>query len=179
MAPFDITFAPHTAIKSQALANFITKWTPSPQAEEQPPSKIEAPWTIYTDESWCAKGAGATAILVAPDGRSMSHAARLDFPATNNASKYEALLLGLRKARALGVRGIIVKSCSRLMAGHFDKSFTARDPKMARYLASMCAAAKRFLGITIQNHPKSQQRGSGQARKAGQLRGATPTRCII
>lgn len=34
------------------------------------------------------------------------------------------------------------------MAGHFDKSFTTRDPEMARYLAAVPGAAKHFLGIT-------------------------------
>lgn len=50
---------------------------------------------------------------------------------TNNASEYEALLLGLRKVKALGAKRIIIKSDSHLMAGHFDKSFTTRDPDMA------------------------------------------------
>lgn len=74
LAPFDITFVARTAIKR------------TPQLEEQPPRSVEAPWTIYTDESWCATGAGAAAILVALDGRSVSYTAPLDFPTTNNTS---------------------------------------------------------------------------------------------
>ena len=126
LAPFDIAFVARTAIKSQSLADFVAEWTP--YAAGQTPSTIDPPWTIYTDGSWCATGSGAAAILVAPDGRSLSYAARLDFPTTNNASEYEALLLGLRKAKTLGAKRMIVKSDSRLMAGHFDKTFTTRDP---------------------------------------------------
>lgn len=92
--------------------------------------------------------------MAALDGRSMSYAARLDFPTTSNASKYEALLLGLRKAKALGAKCVIVKSDSSLMAGHFDKTFATRDPEMARYLAAVRTMAKNFLGITVQPIPR-------------------------
>ena len=45
------------------------------------------------------------------------------------------------------------------MAGHFDKSFTAKDLEMARYLVAVRAATKHFLGITVQTIP----RGSNEA----------------
>lgn len=67
-------------------------------------AQVEAAWTMYTNESWCASGANAATILVSPDKKSMSHTTRLEFPTTNNASEYETLLLGLRKAKALGPR---------------------------------------------------------------------------
>lgn len=53
---------------------------------------------MYTDGSWCAVRAGTMAILIYPDRQSVSQVARLDFPTINNASKYEALLLGLYRA---------------------------------------------------------------------------------
>lgn len=63
--------------------------------------------------------------------------ARLEFPTMNDAAKYEAILLGLCKAKVLGAQRIVVKSDSHLMAGHIDKSFQAQDPEMARYLAAV------------------------------------------
>lgn len=84
----------------------------------------------------------------------MSHATRLNFPTTNNASEYEALLLGLCKAKTLEAKRIIIKSNSHLVEGHFDKYFMARDPKVAKYLAAVRGAAKHFLGITIQTIPR-------------------------
>ena len=86
----------------------------------------------------------------------MSHAIRLDFPTTNNASEYETFLLGLCKAKALGAKRIVVKSDSRLMSGHFKKSFIARDPEMAKYLTAVRTIAKHFLGITIQAIPRGE-----------------------
>ena len=102
----------------------MAEWTP--HNEDQQPAQIETPWTMYIDGSWCCAGAGAVAIFVAPDGRTVSHSTRLDFPTTNNALEYEALLLVLRKAKALGAKRILIKSDSRLVVGHFDRSFMAR-----------------------------------------------------
>lgn len=156
LAPFDLTFAARMTIKSQDLADFIAEWTPQ---SEEPPNRVEAPWTIYTDGSWCTVRVREVAILIISDGQSMSHATRFDFATTNNASEYEALLLGLRKAKALRAKCIVVKSDSCLMAGHFNKSFTARDPEMAKYPTAVRVAARHFRSITVQTIP----RGSNEA----------------
>ena len=57
-------------------------------------------------------GAGIATILTPPKGPKLRYAARLEFLTTNNIAKYEAVLLGLRKLRALGVRRCIVRSDS-------------------------------------------------------------------
>ena len=75
-------------------------------ASEHPasPEHAEPIWTVCVDGSWCAEGTGAGAVLESPDGARTTFAARLEFEATNNIAEYEALLLGLRKARAAGAR---------------------------------------------------------------------------
>jgi ribonuclease HI len=62
------------------------------------------------------------------------YAAKLHFSCTNNIAEYEALLLGLRKLRAMGIRKAILKTDSQVISGHVDKSSRARDPKLERYL---------------------------------------------
>ena len=57
-------------------------------------------------------GAGIAAILTPSKGPKLRYAARLEFLTTNNIAKYEAILLGLRKLRALGIRRCIVRSDS-------------------------------------------------------------------
>ena len=64
-------------------------------------------------------------------------------------------MLGLRKAKALGAKRILIKSDSKLVAGHFDKSFSARDPEMASYLTAVRAASAAFLGLTVQAIPRN------------------------
>ena len=65
LSQFELNFAPRTAIKSQALADFMADWTPSAHETQQPQAQI---WTLYTDGAWGHIGAGASTILIAPSG---------------------------------------------------------------------------------------------------------------
>jgi ribonuclease HI len=63
---------------------------------------------VYYDRAWRSTEAGATAILISSSGIQLRYAARLQFTTEidkciNNKAKYEAVLLGLHKLRAMGV----------------------------------------------------------------------------
>jgi ribonuclease HI len=62
---------------------------------------------------------------VAPSKVKTCYAVKLDFSCINNIAEYEALLLGLRKLRAMGIRRAILKTDSQVIAGHVDKSSKA------------------------------------------------------
>jgi hypothetical protein len=117
-----------SSIQSQALADFIADWTPGAQEEEI--NKDAEAWTMFCDGSWGTFGAGAAAVLVAPSKVRTCYAAKLDFSCTNNIAEYEALLLGLQKLRAMGIRRVILKTDSQVISGHVDKSSKTRDPKL-------------------------------------------------
>jgi hypothetical protein len=123
-----IDYVHRSSIQSQALADFIVDWTPGAQEEEA--SKDTEAWTVFYDGSWGTFGAGAAAVLVAPSKVRTCYAVKLDFSCTNNIAEYKALLLGLRKLRAMGIRRAILKTDSQVIAGHVDKSSKARDPKL-------------------------------------------------
>lgn len=53
--------------------------------------------------------AGAGIILVNPDGAEFTFALKFDFQSTNNESKYEALLAGLRIATKMKIKHIKVR----------------------------------------------------------------------
>ena len=69
-------------------------------------------------------------MLISPSKVKTCYAAKLDFSCTNNIAEYEALLLGLRKLKAMGIRRAIHKTDSQVISGHIDKSYKARDPKL-------------------------------------------------
>ena len=120
LASHTIDFVPRSAIKSQVLADFVADWTVS--APSQNPPVIEAIWQLECDGAYCKNGSGASAILTAPSGTQLKYADRLDFPGcTNNVAEYEGLLLGLRKARALGARRLSIRSDSELITDHIGK----------------------------------------------------------
>jgi ribonuclease HI len=89
---------------------------------------------MFCDGSWGTFGAGAAAILISPSEIKTCYAARLDFNYTNNIVEYEALLLGLQKFKAMGIRRAVLKSDSQVITWHIDKSSKARDPKLEKYL---------------------------------------------
>jgi hypothetical protein len=74
-----------------------------PGAQDEERINDSEAWTIFCDGSWGTFGAGAAVVLVAPSKVRTCYAVRLDFSCTNNIAEYEALLLGLRKLKAMGI----------------------------------------------------------------------------
>jgi ribonuclease HI len=93
-------------------------------------------------------------VLTSPSGVPIRYAARLQFDTTNNAAEYEAILLGLRKAKALGIRRLLIRTDYKLVAGHVDKSFGAIEEGMKRYLEAVRSMEKCFTGITVEHLPR-------------------------
>jgi hypothetical protein len=129
---FSIDYVHRSSIQSQALADFIADWTPGAQQEEA--SKDAEASTVFCDDSWGTFEVGAAAVLVAPSKVRTCYAVKLDFSCTNNIAEYKALLLGLRKLKAMGIRRAVLKTDSQVISSHVDKSCKARDPKHEKYL---------------------------------------------
>jgi ribonuclease HI len=100
--------------------------------------------------------AGAAAVLVAPSKVRTCYAVRLDFSCTNNIVEYDALLLGLRKLKAMGIRRAILKNDSQVISGHVDKSSKARDPKLEKYLDAVRRLEASFEGFSVKNIPRGE-----------------------
>jgi ribonuclease HI len=149
---FCIDYVHRSSIQSQALADFIADWTPGAQEEET--NKDAEVWTVFCDGSWGTFGAGAAAVLVAPSKVKTCYATRLDFSCTNNIAEYEALLLGLRKLKAMGIRRAVLKTDSQVISGHIDKSYKARDPKLEKYLDTVRRIEASFEGFSVKNIPR-------------------------
>jgi ribonuclease HI len=153
LSGYHITFEPRTAIKSQVLADFVVDWT---RPITQPDPTKEKVWTIHCDGAWCHAGAGVAAVITSPTGIKHRYAARLSFAlesdrCTNNIAEYEAVILGLRKLRALGVTTCIIRTDSKVVAGQVEKDYAAKDPALMQYLAAIRSLEKQFKGFTLQH----------------------------
>jgi hypothetical protein len=97
---YDVEFIPSWAIKYQALADFIAEWTDSglPGINELPDH-----WVIYFDGSYTVKGAGASVVLIPPEGDALKYPIQLEFSATNNIVEYEGLVNSVRLTKELGI----------------------------------------------------------------------------
>jgi ribonuclease HI len=151
---FSIDYVHRSSIQSQALADFIADWTPGAQ-EEETNNDVEA-WIVFCDGSWGTFDVGAAAVLVVPSKIRTCYAAKLDFSCTNNIAEYEALLLGLWKLRAMGIRRAILKTDSQVISGHVDKSSKARDPKLEKYLDTVRRLKASFEGFSVKNIPRGE-----------------------
>jgi hypothetical protein len=95
-----LSYAPRKAMKSQMLADFLAEWTDT----QLPPIQLQAElWTMYFDGSLMKTGAGAGLLFISPLGVHMRYVIWLHFPASNNVTEYEALVMGLRITIELGV----------------------------------------------------------------------------
>jgi hypothetical protein len=106
---YDVEFIPWRAIKSQALTDFIAEWTDSGlRGIDEPPNH----WVMYFDRSYNLKRAGAGVVLIPPEGDILKYAIQVEFPATNNIAEYEGLVTGLRLAKDLGIRRLLIRGDS-------------------------------------------------------------------
>ncbi|XP_064997182.1 uncharacterized protein LOC135632503 [Musa acuminata AAA Group] len=149
----DIRYVPRTAIKAQAVADFIAKLT---QIEDKDLEQTPEAWTLYVDGSASSRGTGVGLVLLAPDGRSFERSLRFGFKATNNEAEYEALLAGLRLTLEMQVAAIHVLTDSQLVAEQLRGRYEARDPTMAKYLARVKDLSTKFPYFTLSNVPRGE-----------------------
>ena len=61
---------------------------------------------MFFDGASSSVGAGAGVVFISPCQEVVSLSYKLEFEVTNNVAEYEALVLGLRDAKEMGVREI-------------------------------------------------------------------------
>jgi ribonuclease HI len=67
---------------------------------------------MYFDRSYTLKGAGANVMLIPHEGEILKYVVQLEFPATNNIVEYEGLVTGLRLAKDLDLRQLLIRGDS-------------------------------------------------------------------
>jgi ribonuclease HI len=110
------------------------------------------------------RGAGATAIITSPADIKYRYAARLSFAlesdrCTNNIAEYEAVIMGLRKLRALGVTTCIIRTDSKVVAGLVEKEYSAKELILMQYITAVRSLERQFKGFTLQlvDHNKNEE----------------------
>jgi ribonuclease HI len=146
-----LAYAPHKAIKSQILADFIVEWT---DTQLPPPQIQDECWTLYFDGSVMKTRAGTGLLFISPLGDHMMYAVRLHFPASNNMAEYEALLCGLRIAIETGIKRLDVRGDSQLVVHQVMKNASCHDDKMEAYCKAVRALEDKFDGIELNHVPR-------------------------
>ena len=105
----DITYLPRTAIKSQALADFVADFSSSLQVPAEQEIQCIHPsttWRLAVDGSSNKRGCGLGIVITTPEGDMLQQAIKCGFRVSNNEAEYEALIAGLNLAHELGAKRI-------------------------------------------------------------------------
>jgi hypothetical protein len=94
---------------------------------------------------------------------------------TNNIAEYEAVILGLRKLRALGVTTCIVRTDSKVVAGQVEKEYSAKYPALMQYLTTVRGLKKQFKGFTLQHVDRARNEEADALAKAAAKGEALPS----
>jgi ribonuclease HI/probable phosphoglycerate mutase len=148
LASFDIDYKPCTAIKSQALAEFMADWK---EAQETTPILEPEHWVMHFDGSKLLHGSEAGVTLKSPKGDELSYVLQFHFPTTKNIAEYEALLHELRVTKEIGIQHIMCCGDSDLAAQQVAGTYKARNEVMTAYKDEVDKMAKSFLGYDIKH----------------------------
>jgi ribonuclease HI len=106
------------------------------------------------------------------------YAARLIFDkdehSTNNTTEYEALLLALRKMKALGQQNFIIKTDSKVIQEHTEKESEAKNPVLMKYLEKVREMERHFKGYSVQHIPRHDNNEVDKLAKAAARNQAMP-----
>ena len=137
----DIRYASCTAIKSQALADFIAEWT---EVQLLTLNVTHEYWMMYFDGSVMAPGSGVGVVLISLDGSRLRYTIRLHFSASNNAMEYEALINKLRITIKLGAMWLYVRGNSELVIDQVMNESSCKSPLMEAYYQEVCKLKDKF-----------------------------------
>ena len=82
---------------------------------------------MYFDGSSSKEGVGAGVVLISPSGEAVRLMYKLEFITTNNTTEYEALLLGLRATKDLGIQQISVYGDSELVVQQVRNNYRVKQ----------------------------------------------------
>ncbi|CAL8168132.1 unnamed protein product [Prunus armeniaca] len=145
LSQYNLLYRQKTAIKAEALADFVVEFTPTAEeekmvtkskekADDTSPTDSNLPndmWQLHVDGASNHKGAGA------------------------GVAEYEALLAGLRLAKELSIKRLVIYSDSQLITNQASGEYMAKHPRMVQYLDNVQGLLKEFPTFTIQQVPRA------------------------
>ena len=122
LSEFDIKYVTQKSVKGRVIVNHLTHCSPEQVEKIQGDFldedimgiEVES-WKMYFDGATNQNGSGIGILLISPKGAHIPFSGRLNFPTTNNATEYEACIMGLQAALGLGVKELEVYGDSALI----------------------------------------------------------------
>jgi ribonuclease HI len=90
-------------------------------------------WKMFFDGASSKEGVGAGVIFVSPTQETISLSYKLEFETTNNVAEYEALVLGLREAKDMGIEELSVFGDVELIVHQIKNLYQTKHPRLRSY----------------------------------------------
>jgi ribonuclease HI len=176
LGALNIDFKPRTAIKSQALVDFMAEWQ-----ENQLPTPTERPehWVMYFDDSLKLEGAGAGVLLISRTSEQLKNVLQIFWKISNNEAEYEALLHGLRLAASLGIKQLLVYGDSAVVINQVNKSWDRNKENMDAYFLEVRKLENKFYGLEFPHVVRDNNIAADVLSKLGSTRAQVPAGAFV
>jgi ribonuclease HI len=112
-------------------SSLLIRKHPSPDHPISPQSS--SVWKMFFDGASSSEGAGAGVVFISPCQEVVSLSYKLEFEATNNVAEYEALVLGMRAAKEMGIKEIAIFGDAELIIQQVRNAYRAHNPRLRNY----------------------------------------------
>ncbi|XP_075662985.1 uncharacterized protein LOC142632477 [Castanea sativa] len=113
-------------------------------------------WKMYFDGATNQNGSGIGILLISPKGTHIPFSSRLNFPTTNNATEYDACIMGLRATLGLRVKELEVCGYSALIIFQIWNRWKIKEERLMPYHECLQKWASKFSKIQYQYVPRMQ-----------------------
>ena len=165
LSEFNIDYRPWTAIKAQALADFIAEFTIKDDEPKEGEEQISR-WMAHIDGSSTKNAGGIGVILESLEGDIIKWAICLQYATTNNEAEYEALLIRLKLAKALGATELDICSDSQLIVGQVNGNYETKEERMQQYLELVWHQISQLWEVKLNHIPREQNTATDQLAKS-------------
>jgi ribonuclease HI len=167
LGALSIDFKQRTAIKSQALVDFMAEWR-----ENQIPTPVDKPehWTMYFDRSLKLNGGGAGVLFISLKGEQLKYVLQILWKVSNNETEYKALLHGICLAISLGIKRLLVYGDSLLVVQQVNKEWDCNKEIVDAYVQEVRKLEKKFSGLEVHHVIREHNVGADILSKLGSIR---------
>jgi ribonuclease HI len=88
---------------------------------------------MFFDGASSKEGVGVGVVFVSRAQETISLSYKLEFETTNNVTEYEALVLGLRTAKDMGIEELLVFGDAELIGHHIKNLYQTKHPRLRSY----------------------------------------------
>ena len=169
LSQYEIITETPTTIKSQAIADLLAQFprensssisheVPGGMGEALLADLLDSTWTLKFNGSSTSNSSGAGIVLIREDGETIAKSFKLDFSCSNNASEYEAYIIGLAIAHEMGIKHLRVIGDSNLIICQTKGEFSLKEPSLALYHALAQKLEEKFDTFEISHAMRCENR---------------------